>query len=74
MAESVDTKNGVNLIDASHNIEPTGDIEVNDTDDDDDPDYNTNVFIYNAIQKTSFPEYQSDVESNDIWVRRWVLA
>lgn len=44
-------------------------IEVNDTDDDE-QDYNTNVFIYNAIPKANVIEYQSDVEFDDVWVKR----
>lgn len=52
--------------------ELTGDtiIDANDDTDDDEQDYNTNVFIYNAIQKSNVIEYQSDVEFDDIWVKR----
>lgn len=71
MDESVEMTIDVNPIEASssHIIEPTG--EVNDSDDD--QDYNTNVFIYNAIRKSSISEYQSDAELNDIWVRRYYI-
>lgn len=67
---SVKTKNDENFVDELP--EPTGDFEVNDTDDDE-QDYNTNVFIYNAIQKSNLPEYQSDAESDDIWVKRYCV-
>lgn len=52
--------------------EITGDIIIdgNDTDDDE-QDYNTNVFIYNALQKSNVIEYQSDVEFDDVWVKRY---